>query len=549
MRLRWSALLCLLFLLVKTPLRIHSAVIEVPAEQATVQSGIDAASNGDTVLVAPATYFENIRLKGKRILLTSHYMFDRDTAFISSTKLDGSLPTQPDTASVVMFINQEDARTILQGFTIQNGAGTAWKDEHSPGTYREGGGILCAFGGPTIRHNRIINNLVDNTIGVTSTGGGGVRAGDGRTRLLGNRFQGNYGRYGSAIVFNHPSGGAIVGNLIIGNDAGGSFGGGAIWINTGSSSTRIENNTVYGNTSGLQSGGFYNFNSTLTVRNCSFWQNTPNNTGGGGTTNYTYSNISPLPTGTGNSDVAPTFVDLLNYVPADGSILIDGGDPAAVYNDIEDGGNPGFALFPAKGTVRNDMGAYGGGDIDNFDLDADGVADVVDNCPDFPNPDQSDTDGDGHGNSCEGDDDNDGQGDFVDNCRLVANPGQEDQDSDGIGDVCDNCPTVTNFSQADSDNDGIGDACDCSCPCHGDPACDGFIDITDVVATVGVAFRGHTPLSAPQCNNLPGGDTDLNCNGGTDVVDVVIIVGVAFRGQPENFCEPCACNPYPTGCP
>lgn len=526
-----------------------ATVINVPIDQPTIQAGIDASAHGDTVLVTPGVYFENIRLKGKRILLTSHYLLARDTSFISSTVIDGRLPTHPDTASVVMFINQEDARTILQGFTIQSGAGTAWKDEHSPGTYREGGGILCAFSAPTVRHNKIINNLVDNTFGVTSTGGGGVRAGDGRTRLLGNRFEGNYGKYGSAIVFNHPTGGAIVGNVITGNDVGGSYGGGSIWINSASSSVLILNNTVYGNTSGQQSGGIFNFNSTLTVRNCSVWNNTPNNTGGSGTTNFVYTNTTPLPAGMGNSDVAPAFVDLLNFVPADGSILIDGGDPATLYNDIEDVGNPGFALFPAKGTLRNDMGAYGGGGLDEFDWDGDGVPDVIDNCTDYANPDQRDTDGDGLGDLCEGDDDNDGVSDGQDNCPLAANPGQEDTDNEGIGDACDNCPTVANFTQADADQDGIGDACDCLCPCHGDPACDGVIDITDVVITIGIAFRGSASILEPMCSHDPGGITDFDCSGSTDIVDVVSIVGVAFRGQTANFCNPCDCNPYPTGCP
>lgn len=526
-----------------------AATINVPVDQPTIQAGIDASVHGDTVLVAPGMYFENIRLKGKRILLTSHYLLAQDTSYITSTIIDGRLPAHSDTASVVMFINQEDARTILQGFTIQSGAGTAWKDEHSPGTYREGGGILCAFSAPTIRHNKIIDNVVDNTFGVTSTGGGGVRAGDGRTRLLGNRFQGNYGKYGSAIVFNYPTGGAIVGNVITGNDVGGSYGGGSIWINSASSTTVIRNNTAYGNTSGQQSGGIFNFNSTLTVRNCSFWNNTPNNTGGSGTTNFVYTNSTPLPAGAGNSDVAPTFVDLIDFVPADGSILIDGGDPAATYNDVEDIGNPGFALYPAKGTVRNDMGAYGGGGLDNFDWDGDGVPDVLDNCPDFANPDQLDTDGDGLGDYCEGDDDNDGVNDGQDNCPLTANPGQEDTDNEGIGNACDNCPTVANFNQADADQDGIGDVCDCLCPCHGDPACDGQLDISDVVITIGVAFRGNAALYDPQCNHTPGGTSDLNCSGGTDVVDVVNIIGVAFRGQTAQFCNPCACNPYPTGCP
>ena len=59
---------------------------------------------------------------------------------------------------------------------------------------------------------------------------------------------------------------------------------------------------------------------------------------------------------------SPLFVDNLNYnyhLQAN-SPAIDKGDPDQQYNDPEDPGNPGFALSPALGTVRNDMGAYGG---------------------------------------------------------------------------------------------------------------------------------------------------------------------------------------------
>lgn len=71
------------------------------------------------------------------------------------------------------------------------------------------------------------------------------------------------------------------------------------------------------------------------------------------------------------------------------------------------------------------------------DADEDGVADGDDNCQSVPNPDQTDTDGDGQGDACDADDDNDGHLDGADNCPLVANPLQEDFDRDGIGDSCD----------------------------------------------------------------------------------------------------------------
>jgi len=73
-----------------------------------------------------------------------------------------------------------------------------------------------------------------------------------------------------------------------------------------------------------------------------------------------------------------------------------------------------------------------------------------DNCPYVFNPNQTDADGDGTGDSCDActDTDGDGYGDpgfpentcDEDNCPLAFNPDQEDADSDGAGDSCDVCP-------------------------------------------------------------------------------------------------------------
>ena len=76
------------------------------------------------------------------------------------------------------------------------------------------------------------------------------------------------------------------------------------------------------------------------------------------------------------------------------------------------------------------------------DTDADGIADNVDNCPLIANPGQEDTNNNGIGDACEevvclsGDTDNDGICDEVDNCPLTANPEQLDSNMDGIGDAC-----------------------------------------------------------------------------------------------------------------
>ena len=49
---------------------------------------IEGKVNGDTIVVNPGTYRETIDFAGKRIVLTSTYMFNQDTNLIASTKLD-----------------------------------------------------------------------------------------------------------------------------------------------------------------------------------------------------------------------------------------------------------------------------------------------------------------------------------------------------------------------------------------------------------------------------------------------------------------------------
>jgi hypothetical protein len=65
-------------------------------------------------------------------------------------------------------------------------------------------------------------------------------------------------------------------------------------------------------------------------------------------------------TGEGNIDHDPLLENEENFILSSTSPCIDAGNPNTTYYDPEDPNNPGFALYPARGYVINDMGVYGG---------------------------------------------------------------------------------------------------------------------------------------------------------------------------------------------
>ena len=68
------------------------------------------------------------------------------------------------------------------------------------------------------------------------------------------------------------------------------------------------------------------------------------------------------------------------------------------------------------------------------DSDADGYADDVDNCPTLANPDQRDSDADGHGNRCDADLNNDNIVNAIDLGLFKQRFGSADRDADFNGD-------------------------------------------------------------------------------------------------------------------
>lgn len=354
----------------------HSAVRNVPGEYSTIQAAINASVNADTVLVAPGTYPENIVFRGKKIVVTSWFALNGDLGYILNTIIQGGTPSHPDSGSCVRIINGEDSTAVLQGFTITGGYGTLWQDEHGPGRYWEGGGVFIALSSPTVRYNIIRNNNV-NRPGGASTGGGGIRLGDGSPRILNNIIINNAGMYGGGIVSNYASP-FIRNNVVAYNTVTQAitglptYGGGGLWFNGSVQGNRIENNTVFGNTAtgsgGVGAGGrgggmIAVFGATINTRNNIVWGNTQT-TGGqvaavSATANVSYSDIQGGFAGTGNIDQDPLFADTSFYLQS-ASPCADAGDTSVSFYDPPDPADSTQARWPARGGRRNDMGAYGG---------------------------------------------------------------------------------------------------------------------------------------------------------------------------------------------
>lgn len=165
----YIALICTLCILANP---VSGDIINVPTDQPTIQAAINSTVDGDTVLVADGTYFENIDFKGKNITVGSFFIFDRDTSHIRNTVIDGCQPSHPDSGSVVYFISEEDNSTILTGLTITGGSGTVISTPDFE-IKKGGGGIFCLNSSPRIEHNLVKNNIVENT---SSAAGGGIFA-------------------------------------------------------------------------------------------------------------------------------------------------------------------------------------------------------------------------------------------------------------------------------------------------------------------------------------------------------------------------------------
>jgi len=223
------------------PAAFAQQTIHVPADQPTIQAGINAANHGDTVLVSPGTYYENIDFLGKAITVTS-------SAGPATTVIDGG---GNGGLAVVAFKSQEVRTSVLSGFSIQHGGTQTAPSQAS-------GGVYVHAAAPTIRNNIVVANRCS---GIFANGGALIQGNTVTGTLYQNGGSGPNDAYcqqgGTGIVvegtatvgpYTHVE---VIGNTITNNTQALGYGGIKIGV---AEATLIQNNIISNNT-GMVAGG------------------------------------------------------------------------------------------------------------------------------------------------------------------------------------------------------------------------------------------------------------------------------------------------------
>jgi hypothetical protein len=307
-----------IFLLIIFTPTTWAVTVYVPDNFPTIQAGIDACTDGDTVVVRNGTYTgdgnRDIDFKGKAIVVMSE-----NGPEVTIIDCEGS-------GRGFNFVSGEVLTSVLKGFTITNGAEIF------------GGGIYCEDSSPSIIGNTITSNRA--SFSFYGGAGGGIFCANSSPLIISNIITGNNsggfeGGTGGGIC---AEGGSpiIINNTITENTANYyGWGGGISCFN---SSSTIEGNTISGNSAGI-GGGIYSEESFPIITNSIVWSNTDNEIYyDGGIPVVTYSDIGGGWPGEGNIDADPMFVQSDTSMYTDyrllwGSPCIDTGHPDSLDTD------------------------------------------------------------------------------------------------------------------------------------------------------------------------------------------------------------------------
>jgi len=160
--------------------RVYNA--DTGIEYEIIQHAIDSALDGQTIVVCPGTYMENIECDSRNLTLRSSD--PSDTNIVSSTIINGG-----DNGSVVRLVN--DISTIM-GFTIKNGNAS------------HGGGIYVDEASSTIEKNNIISNNA-------TLYGGGIYVYKSTPTIIGNTIIGNRANTAGGGIYVDSTSSPIIG--------------------------------------------------------------------------------------------------------------------------------------------------------------------------------------------------------------------------------------------------------------------------------------------------------------------------------------------------
>lgn len=241
---------------------LNAVVIQVPGDQPTIQAGIDASLDGDTVLVAAGTYSGD----GNRDL-------DFNSKAITVMSANGAENcvidcggSEEENHRGFIFQSGEDENSIVQGFTIRNGYSY----------YDWGGGILCDDASPSILYCVIRNcrAISDNMNG--GSGGGIACLEYSSPKIFYCTIIDNHSTMSSGGIMCASKSAPQIMNCLISGNTTDYRGGGLGFANDGTLA-----NCVIQENHARQGGAIWLYNSSVAIHNCIISENSAEVDGGG----------------------------------------------------------------------------------------------------------------------------------------------------------------------------------------------------------------------------------------------------------------------------